>query len=113
MMDGQIYASTREGWIIRHNPASGEVTNWVHTGGSPLGLAFDKDKNLLVADAYLGLLKILPDGTVTTLTKQVDGTATDRPSIDYADDLAIAADGNSLLYRRLDKIWRQSLWRHI
>ena len=92
MHNGLIYGSTREGWIFRHNPASGEMTNWVHTGGSPLGLAFDKENNLLVADAYLGLLKILPDGTVSLLTNQVDGTETDRPSIDYADDLAIAAD---------------------
>lgn len=93
MLNGQIYGSTREGWIFRHNQTSGEVTNWVHTGGSPLGLAFDVDKNLLVADAYLGLLNISADGTVTTLTKRVDGTATEHPSIDYADDLAIAADG--------------------
>ena len=93
MLNGQIYGSTREGWIFRHNQTSGEVTNWVHTGGSPLGLAFDKNKNLLVADAYLGLLKISADGTVTTLTKQVDGSATEHPSIDYADDLDIAADG--------------------
>lgn len=92
-LNGQIYGSTREGWIIRHNPINGEVKNWVHTGGSPLGLAFDTDNNLLVADAYLGLLKISADGQVTTLTNQVDSTETRQPAINYADDLGIAADG--------------------
>ena len=88
LLDGEVYASTREGWIIRHNPINGAVKNWVHTQGSPLGLTFDQDNNLLVADAYLGLLKIAANGNITTLTNQVDGTP-----IAYADDVDIADDG--------------------
>ena len=99
LLNGEIYASTREGWIVRHNPINGEIKNWVHTGGSPLGLAFDHSNNLLVADAYLGLLQITPQGTITTLTNRVDGTLkskekeVDFPEIKYADDVDIAADG--------------------
>jgi sugar lactone lactonase YvrE len=88
LLNNEIYATTREGWIIRHNPVNGEIKNWVHTQGSPLGLTFDQENNLLVADAYLGLLKITPNGNITTLTNQVDGTP-----IDYADDVDIADDG--------------------
>jgi sugar lactone lactonase YvrE len=88
LLNGELYASTREGWIIRHNPINGEIKNWVHTKGSPLGLAFDHNNNLLVADAYLGLLQISPAGEIITLTNRVDGTA-----IKYADDVDIAADG--------------------
>jgi sugar lactone lactonase YvrE len=87
-VDGELYATTREGWIIRHNPINGEIKNWVHTNGSPLGIVFDQNNNLLVADAYLGLLQISAKGKITTLTQQVAGTP-----INYADDVDVAADG--------------------
>ncbi len=93
LLENELYASTREGWIIRHNPINGEVKNWVHTNGSPLGLAFDHNHNLLVADAYLGLLQISPAGEITTLSNLVNDTATKQPAINYADDVDIAADG--------------------
>jgi sugar lactone lactonase YvrE len=91
-LNGEIYVTTREGWIVRHNPINGEMKNWVHTSGSPLGLAFDHSNNLLVADAYLGLLQISPEREITTLTNRVDGKL-DHPEIAYADDVDIAADG--------------------
>ena len=93
LLNGELYASTREGWIIRHNPINGEIKNWVHTKGSPLGLVFDHNNNLLVADAYLGLLQISPAGKITTLTNQINSSTTDHPHINYADDVDIAADG--------------------
>ncbi len=37
------------------------------TGGRPLGLAFDRAGNLIVADALRGLLSIAPDGKQTVL----------------------------------------------
>ncbi len=88
LLDGEVYAATREGWIVRHNPETGEVSRWVNTEGSPLGIVFDGDNNLLVADAYLGLLSIAPSGEISVLSNEVDGTP-----IDYADDVDVAADG--------------------
>jgi sugar lactone lactonase YvrE len=88
VLGNEIYAATREGWIIRYNEKTGEQTKWVNTGGSPLGLVFDKENNLLIADAYKGLLKVTPSGEITVLTRQVDGT-----DIAYADDLDVTADG--------------------
>jgi len=88
VLDNDIYAATREGWIIRYNEETGEQTKWVNTGGSPLGLVFDKENNLLIADAYKGLLKVTPSGEITVLTRQVDGS-----NIDYADDLDVTTDG--------------------
>jgi sugar lactone lactonase YvrE len=88
VLDNEIYAATREGWIVRYNEETGEQTKWVTTGGSPLGLVFDKQNNLLIADAYKGLLKVTPSGEIRVLTRRVDGT-----DIDYADDLDVTADG--------------------
>ena len=88
LRDGVIYMSTREGWILRHNIASGTIEPWVETGGAPLGLAFDRQNNLLVADAYRGLLSISPDGVVSLLADEVHGVP-----IDYADDVDVAYDG--------------------
>lgn len=86
--DGLLYFSTGEGWIVRHNPSSGDSQRWVDVGGRPLGLVFDAAGNLLVANAYLGLQSVAADGTVTLLTNRVDGR-----QIEYADDLDIGPDG--------------------
>ena len=86
--DNVIYASTREGWIVRYNENTGQTDKWVNTQGSPLGMAFDANSNLIVADAYRGLLAISPSGEVTVLTDHING----QP-IHFADDLDIAEDG--------------------
>lgn len=86
--EGAIYASTHEGWIIRIDPKTQESERWVNTGGRPLGLAFANDGDLIVADAFLGLLSIAPHGQVTVLTNTIMGQA-----IQYADDVDVAPDG--------------------
>lgn len=86
--DGLIYSSSHEGWIIRFNPATQRSERWVNTNGRPLGLAFDAAGNLLVADAFRGLLSIAPDGELRVLTDTVDGEP-----IPYADDVDVAPDG--------------------
>ena len=88
LMDKTLYATTREGWIIRYDEDTGEVSKWVNTQGSPLGIAFDTSNNLIVADAYKGLLSISTAGEITVLTDTINGE-----SIRYADDLDIADDG--------------------
>ena len=86
--EGDIYISSAQGWVLRHNPLTRATTRWVHTDGRPLGMTFDANQNLLVADAYRGLLSIAPSGSVSVLTDSVEGSP-----IAYADDVDVAADG--------------------
>lgn len=86
--DGQFYAATHEGWILRFTADGKAPERWVQTDGRPLGIDFDAGGNLIAADAYRGLLHIAPDGKITILTNEADGIP-----IGYADDVDIAADG--------------------
>jgi len=45
----------------------------VTTGGGPLGIAFDQHSNLLMADAFLGLLSISPTQTVCIRANLANG----------------------------------------
>jgi sugar lactone lactonase YvrE len=86
--DGYFYAGLQDGRIIRFRPdGSGEET-FVNTGGRPLGMQFDADGNLIVADAFRGLLYISPRGAISVLTDSVNGE-----KMLFPDDLDIAADG--------------------
>ncbi len=86
--DGLIYTSTHEGWIMRFDPAMERTERWVKTGGRPLGLAFATNGDLIVADAYLGLLAIAPNCQISVLADTMMGQA-----ILYADDVDVAPDG--------------------
>lgn len=88
---GDLYATTHEGWIVRWLNGGGEPEKWVNLGGRPLGLAFDREGNLWVANAYTGLQKITPQKQVSTEVTEVAGVA-----VRYADDLDIAPDGKIL-----------------
>jgi sugar lactone lactonase YvrE len=85
---GRIYAGTHEGRIVRLKPDGSSPENWVDTGGRPLGMDFDTKGNLIVADAYRGLLSVSPEGRVTELATEADGIP-----IRFADDVDVAADG--------------------
>lgn len=85
---GRIYASTHNGNIVRLPADGSSAENWANTGGRPLGIAFDSQKNLIVADAFLGLLSINTDGVITLLTNKADGIA-----IRYANDVDVATNG--------------------
>ena len=97
--DGTIYASSNEGWIPRHNPSTGGIDRWLTTGGRPLGIAVDQESNLLVADAFLGLLSISPNQTITILSNRVNGSP-----IKHANGADIAPDGKFLLQRCINQI---------
>lgn len=58
---GRVHTGTKQGRILR------DGRPWLSTGGRPLGLRFDRDGSLLVADALRGLLRVTPDGRVMTL----------------------------------------------
>ncbi len=84
---GNLYTGTEDGKILRIAP-DGSIDEFADTGGRPLGLEFDADGNLLVANAYLGLQSVDAGGAVTLLTDTVDGSP-----IRYADDVDVAPDG--------------------
>jgi len=86
--EGRIYASTHKGIIVRLDKDCKNPENWADTGGRPLGISFDNDGNLIVADAFRGLLSITPDGTVAELATVADGIP-----IRYANDVDVADNG--------------------
>ncbi|MEQ6886297.1 SMP-30/gluconolactonase/LRE family protein [Salicola sp. Rm-C-2C1-2] len=85
--DGNVYAGLDDGRIIRVTPA-GAVETFTNTGGRPLGLEFDANGNLIVADAWKGLLSVAPDGSIEVLS-----TGSEGKLFAFTDDLAIASDG--------------------
>jgi len=85
--DGILYTGTQDGWIVRVKP-EGQTEKWLETGGRPLGMVFDRHGNLIVADAWKGLLSIAPDKTVTVLTREAEGLP-----FRFTDDVDIAPDG--------------------
>src|SRR5690606_20170232 len=66
----------------------GQVETFVSTGGRPLGMDFDAGGNLIVADAYKGLLRIDPAGKIEVLASEAEGVP-----FAFTDDLDIASDG--------------------
>lgn len=85
---GHIYVSTHEGRIVRLQADGSHPENWVNTTGRPLGIEFDHEWNLIVADALRCLLSIRPDGVITELATMADGVP-----ITYANDVDVASDG--------------------
>ena len=86
--NGNGYATTHEGWIIRWAANNREAKRWVDAGGRPLGLDLGPDGNLWVANAYLGLQRIDPAGNLVLETDTADGVA-----IRYADDVVVSRAG--------------------
>ena len=65
--EGRVYVGVAEGQILRYAADGSDPQVFVDTGGRPLGLDFDNDGNLIVADAYKGLLSIDPSGAIEVL----------------------------------------------
>jgi sugar lactone lactonase YvrE len=84
----RIYSGTADGRIFRFQSDGTRPEVFANTQGRPLGLIFDHDGNLIVADAIKGLLSIAQDGSISVLTTQ----ANDVP-FRCTNDLDIAADG--------------------
>lgn len=85
--DGNVYFSLLSG-DIKFIDKNNQIHEWVNTGGRPLGIEFDQQGNLLVADAFKGLLRIAPNGEIETLVESVNGLA-----VKYADDVDVASNG--------------------
>ena len=85
---GRVYGGLDNGTIVRIGP-DGRVETFADTGGRPLGMEFDAQGNLIVADAWKGLLSIDPGGNIEVLTRQSNGVP-----FAFTDDLDIAEDGS-------------------
>ena len=84
----RIYCGAEDGRIFRFQPDGPHPEVFANTGGRPLGLVFDHDGNLIVADAIKGLLSIARDGSISVLTTEADGVP-----FRCTNDLDIATDG--------------------
>ena len=86
--NGLMYTANEDGRIIVLNRDGSNPQDYAQTGGRPLGLKFDLNGNLIVADAYQGLLLIDTSGQITVLTTGFGGV----PFM-LTDDLDIGSDG--------------------
>lgn len=95
--EGRVYGGTKDGRIVRILP-DGAVEDFAVTGGRPLGLDFDPQGNLVVADALKGLLRIDPQGQITVLV-DADG----ETKLGFTDDVDVARDGRIYFSDASDK----------
>jgi sugar lactone lactonase YvrE len=84
---GKIYAGFEDGRIMVVQP-DGAISVFANTGGRPLGLIFDRDGNLIVADAIKGLLLVNQSGEIKLLADEADGE-----KFGCLNDLDVGADG--------------------
>ena len=84
LKNNKIYVGYDNGIIMSND---GIFSN---TKGRPLGMAFDSEENLIVADAIRGLISIDINGEVKILSTQSDS---DKIPFNFVDDLDIASDG--------------------
>ena len=94
---GNLYCGGRQGDIIRfHGPDHERWEVFAHIGGFPMGLAMDRDGNLLTCVAGMGVYKVTPDREVVKLTDETNRSwlsVIDDSRLKLADDLDIAPDG--------------------
>jgi ribose transport system permease protein len=92
-----LYAGSRHGDIIRFlAPDYEKMEVFAHIGGTPLGLAFDREDNLYACIGGMGLYRVTPDGKVEKATDETNRSytsVTDDSRLRLADDLDIADDG--------------------
>jgi len=86
--EGKIYAGFEDGRIMVLQPDGTQPRVFADTHGRPLGLIFDREGNLIVADAIKGLLSVNKAGEVKVLAEEADGT-----KFGCLNDLDIGADG--------------------
>ncbi len=98
---GRIYGGLQNGKIVRFQPDGSGEEIFADTKGRPLGLHFDRQENLIVADAYKGLLSINPAGEISVLATEANGIP-----FGFTDDVDIAENG--VIYFS-DASWKFSL----
>jgi ribose transport system permease protein len=94
---GNLYCGNRFGDVVRFlGPDHKKWEIFAHIGGGPLGLAFDRDDNLVVCVSGMGLYMITPEREVRRLTDETNRSwlsIIDDSRMRFADDLDIAPDG--------------------
>ena len=95
--DNNLYAGSRHGDIIRFfGPDYERMEVFAHIGGQPLGIAFDRQGNLLVCVGGMGLYRVTPGREVQRVTDETNrswSSINDDSRLRLADDLDIADDG--------------------
>lgn len=86
--EGRIYAGFEDGRIMVLQPDGTQPRVFAETHGRPLGLIFDREGNLIVADAIKGLLSLNKAGEVKVLADEADGV-----KFGCLNDLDVGADG--------------------
>ncbi|QCK14456.1 SMP-30/gluconolactonase/LRE family protein [Mangrovivirga cuniculi] len=86
--DNRLYTGLKDGRIIRFDHGGINIEEFANTGGRPLGMKFNQQGNLIIADEYKGLISINSTGKMEVLADSVEGT-----KIKLADDLDISSDG--------------------
>ena len=85
--EGRVYVGVEQGQILRYDADGANPTVFADTGGRPLGLDFDNDGNLIVADAVKGLLSINSGGEIIVLCTEADGQA-----LGFTDDVDVDSE---------------------
>ena len=92
-----LYAGSRHGDIIRFFPPEYErMEIFAHIGGTPLGMAFDRNDNLYVCIGGMGLYRVSPERKVEKVTDETNrsySSINDDSRLRLADDLDITDDG--------------------
>lgn len=96
--ENRIYAGLDDGRIMRLQADGTRPEVFANTQGRPLGMKFDSNGNLILADAIKGLLSISRDGAITVLSTEAGGVA-----FRCTNDLDIAADGTIYFTYASDK----------
>ena len=95
--EGRIYFGTPAGTISRLL-SNGVIETFTETGGRPLGMKFDQQGNLIVADAKKGLLSVAPSGSIMILATAAEGVP-----FKATDALDIAKNGSIYFTDASDK----------
>ena len=92
-----LYAGSRHGDIIRFlAPDYERMEVFAHIGGTPLGMAFDRQDNLYVCIGGMGLYLVTPGREVRKVTDETNRSfrsINDDSRLRLADDLDITDDG--------------------
>ncbi|MBU0643706.1 MAG: SMP-30/gluconolactonase/LRE family protein [Alphaproteobacteria bacterium] len=95
--DDNLYCGSRHGDVIRFfAPDYKRHEVYVHIGGQPLGMAFNRDQELVVCVGGMGLYKVTKDRKPVKLSDETNRSlfsVIDDSRMRLADDLDIAPDG--------------------
>jgi len=94
-LNGKLYISTQNGWLLTFDPDTSSFSKFAETGGKPLGLEVWND-TIIVADAYKGLLQVTERGDVNLLTDHIG-----EDDMVYVDDLDITENGRRVIIDNL------------